>query len=209
MKSSKKIKLLRGITAFRIVAGMTQQVFAQQLGVSKSLISMVENGKRKLPTPALLKLSRLEIKYHADINASRAASDQQSCPFDDRPLKNISDAAERSKIIRVQELKYELIKVRHRQQEMNTAARILNELIPAAIADNDRGAELALKMQAAILQVKQPLFNSIVQQKIEARIARIAIELSLKSEPGAVHLLKNVAPIGQVPIAAQLARSVA
>jgi transcriptional regulator with XRE-family HTH domain len=63
MKTRKKLKLLQGITAIRVKAGITQLALAQYLGISKSLVSMVENGRRKFPLAALLKLSELELQF--------------------------------------------------------------------------------------------------------------------------------------------------
>ncbi|RYD83032.1 MAG: XRE family transcriptional regulator [Sphingobacteriales bacterium] len=62
MKTRKKLQLLQGITAIRVKAGITQLALAQWLGISKSLVSMVENNRRKLPLKALLKLAELEIQ---------------------------------------------------------------------------------------------------------------------------------------------------
>lgn len=55
--------LLQGVTAIRVKAGLTQLALARYLGISKSLVSMVENQQRKLPLTALMKLSELEIRF--------------------------------------------------------------------------------------------------------------------------------------------------
>lgn len=62
MKLRKQLKLLMGITAIRVQQHMTQAELALYLGVSKSLISMVENGHRSLPLSALKKLADLQIR---------------------------------------------------------------------------------------------------------------------------------------------------
>ncbi len=60
MKAAKKQKVLDGVTKVRIHLRMTQEVLARYIGVSKSLISMVENGHRKLPADALEIIFNLE-----------------------------------------------------------------------------------------------------------------------------------------------------
>ena len=61
MKYRKQVRILQGVTAIRIKLGLTQLALAQYLGISKSLVSMVENGHRSLPTAALIKISELEM----------------------------------------------------------------------------------------------------------------------------------------------------
>jgi len=60
MKAFKQYKRQQGIGATRIRLGLSQQDFAIQLGVSRSLVSKVENRVRSLPLAALAKLSALE-----------------------------------------------------------------------------------------------------------------------------------------------------
>lgn len=55
--------------------GFTQQQFADHLGVSRSLVSMAEQKKRLLPTPALVKLAELEIKM-----AGETMMEEQTMP---------------------------------------------------------------------------------------------------------------------------------
>jgi transcriptional regulator with XRE-family HTH domain len=60
MKAYRKYKTAQGIGAIRTRMGLTQQAFAIELGISKSLVSMVENHQRNLPTSALVKLAAME-----------------------------------------------------------------------------------------------------------------------------------------------------
>lgn len=53
--------LLRNLRAARKGAGMTQKDVAQALGVSRSTISEIENGRRQLKVIELYQLSHL---YH-------------------------------------------------------------------------------------------------------------------------------------------------
>ncbi len=55
----------QGFAATRARLGLTQHKLADQLGISRTTIAMVECGRRNLPVPALLKLAELEIKIAA------------------------------------------------------------------------------------------------------------------------------------------------
>ncbi|RYZ48806.1 MAG: XRE family transcriptional regulator [Sphingobacteriales bacterium] len=61
MKGFRQFKKAQGIGATRLRLGMTQEVFAMELGISRSLLSLAELGKRSLPTFALAKLAALEV----------------------------------------------------------------------------------------------------------------------------------------------------
>jgi transcriptional regulator with XRE-family HTH domain len=60
MKAYRKYKTLQGIGSIRIRLGLTQQAFAVELGISRSLLSLVESRSRTLPTAALVKLAAME-----------------------------------------------------------------------------------------------------------------------------------------------------
>lgn len=76
--------------AIRTQLDLTQDMLAAYLGVSRSMLNMYEQGKRKLPTPALIKLGRLEMAYHAGMQAAtnRAGDDAISS------IKNIPEIVE-------------------------------------------------------------------------------------------------------------------
>ena len=60
MKGYRQLKKLQGIGATRLRLGLTQELFALELGMSRSLLSKVENRERSLPLAALAKLSEME-----------------------------------------------------------------------------------------------------------------------------------------------------
>lgn len=63
MKAYHQFKKQQGIARLRLKLGLTQEAFAKELGISRSMLSKAENRIRSLPTNALLKLAGLEIKY--------------------------------------------------------------------------------------------------------------------------------------------------
>lgn len=56
---------MQGIGATRIRLGMSQTAFAAALEIFRSLLALVETGKRTLPTLALCKLAAMEIQTAA------------------------------------------------------------------------------------------------------------------------------------------------
>lgn len=69
---------MQGIAATRLRLGLSQEMFAIELGVSRSMLSKAENGVRLLPTAALLKLAALEISITA--GAPAKLQEQMSKP---------------------------------------------------------------------------------------------------------------------------------
>jgi transcriptional regulator with XRE-family HTH domain len=59
MRKSRKYHQPGSLGDIRIGLNLSQEEFAQKLGVSRSQVSMAESGKRSLPTAALLKLVEL------------------------------------------------------------------------------------------------------------------------------------------------------
>lgn len=61
MKKNTAFRRISTLTATRNRLGLTQEEFAEQLGVSRSMIGMAECRQRTLPTETLVKLAALEI----------------------------------------------------------------------------------------------------------------------------------------------------
>lgn len=54
---------MKATQLFRAQLGLTQEVMAQYLGVTKSQLAMYEAGKRELPTTALAKLAEIALFF--------------------------------------------------------------------------------------------------------------------------------------------------
>lgn len=65
MKAYQQYKRMQHIGATRLRLGMSQQLFADAVGISRSHLSMVEAGKRTMPVLALAELAALEIRMAA------------------------------------------------------------------------------------------------------------------------------------------------
>jgi transcriptional regulator with XRE-family HTH domain len=70
MKAFNNYQKLQGIAGTRIRLGFTQEGFAMELGISRSLLSKAESHTRSLPMWALAKLAALEIMLAAAASAA-------------------------------------------------------------------------------------------------------------------------------------------
>ena len=86
MKAYTEYKRMNSIAATRIRLGISQEMFAMELGVSRSMVSKAENRTRSLPMPAMLKLAALELSLATEVtdkavDAVGTAADRPSFTF--------------------------------------------------------------------------------------------------------------------------------
>ena len=93
MKTYAQYRRLEGIAATRVRLGFSQQAFADQLGISRSMVSKAETRRSTLPTYVLVKLANLEITMAAAMTAKTNAAQQalpveveNSCTNDHAPM---------------------------------------------------------------------------------------------------------------------------
>jgi transcriptional regulator with XRE-family HTH domain len=72
MKTFKQYRRIEGIAATRVRLGLSQQEFADQLGISRSLVAKAEGRQRTLPTSTIVKIASLEILL-AGANSAKVA----------------------------------------------------------------------------------------------------------------------------------------
>jgi transcriptional regulator with XRE-family HTH domain len=83
---------MKGLKNIREKLGLSQQDMAHWLGISRSLVTLVELGSRSLPSAALIKLSELEIKI-ADFEKEQGTVEKTTdeAYFTTSPAENIDD----------------------------------------------------------------------------------------------------------------------
>ena len=127
MKTRKKLKLLQGITAIRVKAGITQLALAQYLGISKSLVSMVENNRRSLPLAALLKLSELEQQFQQGSETPFRLPVYQESTVE-AATRSLKETVKRSHLAQLQ---YRLHKMELLREETLASLQYLHRMQPA------------------------------------------------------------------------------
>ncbi len=128
MKTSKQLKILAGVTRVRIHLGMTQQMFAQYLGVSKSLISMVENGNRQLPAKAMMMICELENGLESTTESAEAMP-QTIAASAANPANSWQQAELYVKQLRLQELQYDYARMNRRYEQLAKSLAHIGQLL--------------------------------------------------------------------------------
>lgn len=160
---------MRGVTAIRIIAGMTLQNLAVYLGVSKSLLSMVENGQRYLPQAALYKLTQLQMAFNTMPAGYRKATEASSTPKYDGV--RIGRATKSGHSLHLSQLKYELVRMESKHAAIQEAICLLswaleNMSLPAGSAERT-----ALEFQLFQLKRKVPACSGQKHSVLRAKIA--------------------------------------
>ena len=175
MKLSKQFRVLSGPTAIRIKMGLTQLALAKYLGISKSLVSMIENGNRSLPLAALLKISELEIHFAQLTASGNDAALTLPVYQESATEKTIRMSKEKANQLRLSQKKYELKWMAIKQQEI---IRPIRQLDVAMAFENQYGAPgdnnpLAMSRKALLKKLKRCDQQAIA--KLEGKIARLEI----------------------------------
>ena len=127
MKTSKQIKILAGVTRVRIQLGMTQEMLALYIGVSKSLVSMVENGNRQLPVSALKIIHDLEKALQHPAEAAPATPIKKEVAA--TPLDSWQQAQLNIKQLRLKELQYEYNRMASRYEQLAKSSGHIRHLL--------------------------------------------------------------------------------
>ncbi|RYZ35277.1 MAG: helix-turn-helix domain-containing protein [Sphingobacteriales bacterium] len=118
---------MNSIAATRIRLGLSQELFAMELGVSRSTLSKAENRIRSLPTEAMLKLAQLEIHFAATVNdklATAVLSDPPPINISPQKLNYLSKAM-CGRYREIERLEIKLQDLRSQQIKMEYASFLL------------------------------------------------------------------------------------
>jgi transcriptional regulator with XRE-family HTH domain len=174
MKMSSKMRILRGPGALRVKLGMSQELFAQYLGIAPSTVSMAELGHRPFPKRALQKLTEMEIAL--------AGKDPEAAG---QPLPPVVATTAQQEFIREKKQqirRLDLDRARFRLQRMT---RQYNEIIDnfahlqlaKQLHGQVQGSQQQRGLERAEMYLKAALrrCNKEQQSKIEGRIAALEI----------------------------------
>ena len=138
---------MENIREIRKAIGLSQHELADMLGLSRSLLSLVETGQRHMPTSALLRLTQLRISTEQN---PALVSAEENPPAEDDALF-----------------------IREEIQLRLDRTIALRENLQRARHDMSRRF-LAAELGAAMLQKEMALYEGVtrVTQKLEARLSR-------------------------------------
>ena len=121
--------------------GLSQEIMAYYLGITKSLLAMYERGKREIPTAAMVKLAEMELF----LNQKQEISKQESELLNKQEAK-VQDLLEQYS----KELEYKLIKEQRKldaiQKKYNQSLK-LNSFV-AHLQKNESKQATLIKLQA-------------------------------------------------------------
>jgi transcriptional regulator with XRE-family HTH domain len=183
MKAFKQYRKLEGIAATRIRLGLSQEAFALELGVSRSLISKAENRERTLPTSAYIKLAGLVITLTAANTAGAKAQPhpvelEESCMNDHAP--SVMHYREMNYRVEAESLQNKLTMMRARYQQVRQSLEQVELLIAARADSDDQFSKSCLEMHRYNLCRRLNKCSLPAQASLENKIAlkQAAAELS-------------------------------
>lgn len=182
MKAYKEYQKMQGLAATRLRLGLSQVSMAIELGISNSLLSQAENGKRSLPTPALAKLAALDIKLAATTSA-RAANMQPDWSAKER--QSIQEKAlkkEQQCIDRAAKLQSQLDAMKDRYEKLcgriHKTTAVLEETVTAQAAETSF-TDKHLQLHRDILLNKLSSCGPKPQTELRHKIALLHAEAHL------------------------------
>lgn len=194
MKAFKHYKRLKSATSLRLKLGLSQQAFARQIGISKSLVSMVENGRRSLPTQALLKIAELETTLAA-LEKSGSASlpgvgraTQKAPGFRNKPMRAKINGMKHS------ENGVRLARMIERYQKTTDALRKLEFLLDASGMEMTAAARQLWEISYNDLCVRLRSCDANAQAKLKATLARLEVLVAVQGD----ETLPETTTVGQL-----------
>lgn len=160
---------------FRDQLGLSQEVMAQYLGVTKSQLAMYEVGKRELPTTALAKLAEIALFF----DQKEATKEEENKPLKEQELEVKTLLAHQAK-----ELEYKQIK---EQRLLDTILKkhnqnlLLNSL--ALYLKKNRKGQTDVLLQQAVTGIEQ---NGLAKQTKQV----LKLE-GIKSQLDYINILKE------------------
>ncbi len=202
MKFSKQQRVLAGVTRVRIHLRMTQESFALYIGVSKSLISRVENGKRQLPVKALHKICDLEKDWHFIVEAE-AATLQKKEAATAKTLDKLQQIQLYRRQLRLQELQYEYKKMTERYGQVTTASGLVKGLLNRC--GHEAGSRERTILEFQLFKLDQQLKSCCYATRVNKQNQIALLEQLLNGEQ--VNEQKTMSDIGMLrrPLLPQIA----
>lgn len=178
MKLRKKMRVLSGVTAVRVALGLTQLALAEILGVSKSLISMVENDKRHLPFKALVRLAEMEKAVAFSRRQSRKLVLEESAA----EIRK-KQATHQLRCLGLGLLQYRLKEMRDTYVENCYILADLAAYMESSEASKEKFAGFMLRQQYKVTCARIKRNDLQQQAKLRGRIAMLEIMIAAYTEP--------------------------
>lgn len=174
MKYASKMRILRGAGALRVKMGVTQEIFAQYLGIASSTVSMMERGQRPVPRKALQRLTEMEIAWasHPKPTPGEIPSLPPACTA---RQARVREHRQKNRKLRLSRANYELNWMKEQYNEVLEGFAHLE--LATQLHGKEPGSQQQIALQRAEMHLHAALSrcNEEAQSKLNGRIARLEI----------------------------------
>ncbi|WP_026976873.1 helix-turn-helix domain-containing protein [Flavobacterium tegetincola] len=157
--------------AIRNAFGVTQMQMAVYLQVTRSQLTMYENGKRDLPLAALVKLSEMEVF----LNVLEATPNSTSMPFEDVQLEKAAVVLEKY----LNEAAFQLLALQKQLDTMQKAYRQNGQLLQCIAALEIKNTAVPGVPDSGLQQMKRTATDKIDKNGLHHQ-ARLYLKLKMQ-----------------------------
>ena len=182
MRSFIEYKKMQGIAATRVRLGLSQEIFAMELGITRSLLSKAENKQRSLPTTALAKLAALEIALAAETTANMDMHSGPATVIESQGTEQASTIFHYKEMAcraEAERKEFKLAIMLARYNEYRRSLDQLNLLVLANGGDHPRFQPGKLEVSRFLVQQKLNKCDLPVQANLRHKIALLYAEAEL------------------------------
>ncbi|HEV7781649.1 MAG TPA: helix-turn-helix transcriptional regulator [Chitinophagaceae bacterium] len=172
-------KKTQWVTVLREKLGLSQIQLAQQLGVSKAAISMVESDRRTLPGAALLKLVELEKKMTAAIDSNTLTGfPEHNKDLPVEATQEFSQPRQQQYDIQLNHLTAKLEVMEARYKKLRAQLQLVDKMLEKEPAGQPNGLILSLQVQRDRIVSKISRCNPKEQSSLRNKIAVLNAEVN-------------------------------
>lgn len=180
MKGYRQLKKLQGIGATRLRLGLTQELFALELGMSRSLLSKVENRERSLPLAALAKLSEMEKRLSLHPALPGGAMHLERPQHASLPTADFTMVRRAREEPQLKELRKKLEQMQQSYAVLGASMACMEQLMQADPGYPSNPGSVYLQIQCYTLQCKLKKCGPTAQNGLHLRIQLLEARMELQ-----------------------------
>jgi len=170
----------KGHAATRAKLGLSQRQLAEQLGISKAALSMAESGRRNLPAAALIKMTELQKKLAAAMEANIVRGKNESHRDPETETAESDKLRKDQREVQLQKLTAQLESMTERYNKLQTQLQLLDTILEKESDDPDKALILSLQSQRINLVSKISKCNLKEQARLRNKIALLNGEINMQ-----------------------------
>lgn len=159
--------------------GLSQTQLAEQLGISKAAISMVESGRRSLPTTALLKLVELEKKMNAALEAGPVTGTETNTDLPAEATAEFSQLHQQQCDEQLHKLTPKLEAMETRYKKLQAQLQLMDKMLEKEPAGPGNSLLMSLEINRNRILSKMSGCNPKEQALLRNKIALLKAEANM------------------------------